>query len=161
MKSGSHLWRRSLSWLLPAAVVLAIDQVTKAWVASHLAIGSRTWLVGHLVSLTPLYNSGAAFSLLPHQAYWLGVIGVAAAVVVAVVAALTRQLWLGVTLGVLLGGIIGNLISRFRGQAVLDFIKLPHWPAFNVADMAITVAAVVLILESWAGARGKGGGSHR
>lgn len=154
-------WRRAGLWLIPALVVLAADQGTKAWVAAHLAVNSQTWLVAPWLSLTPLYNSGAAFSLLPHQALWLGVIGVVAAVVVAVVAWRTTETWLAVTLGLLLGGILGNLIDRLAGRQVLDFIKLPHWPAFNVADMAITVAAVVLILESLLRARTKGGPSHQ
>ncbi len=146
---------------MPAALVLAADQGTKAWVAAHLTVGTQTWLVPNLLSLTPLYNSGAAFSLLPHQALWLGVIGVVAAAVVAVVAWRTAETWLAVTLGLLLGGILGNLIDRLTGRQVLDFIKLPHWPAFNVADMAITVAAVVLVVESWLSARSKGGTSHQ
>ncbi|MHB1505484.1 MAG: signal peptidase II [Sulfobacillus sp.] len=148
-------------WLLPAAAVLAADQGTKAWVAANLPLGSQTWLVPNWLSLTPLYNSGAAFNLLLHQALWLGVIGVVAAAVVAVVAWRTDETWIAVTLGLLLGGILGNLIDRLMGRQVLDFIKLPHWPAFNVADMAITVAAVVLVVESWLSARTKGGTSHQ
>lgn len=157
MRNAPGAWQRAVSWLLPTLVVLVVDQLTKAWVAGHLALGTQTWLIPGLLSLTPYYNSGAAFSLLPHQAYLLGLIGAVVALVVAVVAARTKETWLAITLGLFLGGILGNLVDRLGGRAVLDFIKLPHWPAFNVADMAITVAAVILVVEALSGARGKGG----
>ena len=161
MTSRPGSLRRIGWWLIPALLVLAADQTTKAWVAAHLALGSRTWLVQPWLSLTPYDNTGAAFSLLPHQALWLGVFGVVAAAVVAVIAWRTTETWLAVTLGLLLGGTLGNLIDRLAGRQVLDFIKLPHWPAFNVADMAITVGAVVLVVESLLQARSKGVHSHR
>lgn len=146
-------WRRAG---IVAAVVLAADQITKALVSSSIALGSSRQVIPG-VSLVHAENSGVAFSLLTGSEALVVVFTV---VIVAGVVALfaaqrhRRLLWLAT--GLIVGGALGNLVDRVRLGAVTDFIQLPHWPAFNVADASITigVAALFLIL-------GRGGAAAR
>ena len=144
---------------LVLAAVLAADQVTKVLVRNALAVGERREILGPL-DLVRVNNDGIAFGFLG---------GGQAVVAIAVAAALVGLIvyfvlnagrplvWLPT--GLLLGGALGNVFDRVRDGAVTDFIKLPHWPAFNVADMAITfgVVALVYVLEG----RRKSQGSDR
>jgi signal peptidase II len=129
-----------------AALVLAADQTTKALITSSIALGaSRHLLPG--VSLVHAENSGVAFSLLTGSEAI--VVAVTAAIITGVLVLFTvqrrrRLLWLAV--GLIVGGALGNLLDRVRTGAVTDFIQLPHWPAFNVADTAITLGVVALFL---------------
>jgi signal peptidase II len=126
--------------------VLVADQLTKALVSSALGPGEERDVIGP-VTLVDVRNSGIAFGQLQHG----GVI-VAVVIAIAICALLvyfSRNLsrpWIWLPTGLLLGGALGNIIDRVREGAVVDFIKLPHWPAFNVADSAITVGVIVLIL---------------
>jgi len=137
-------WRRAG---LVALVVLVCDQVTKALVLSSIALGdSRHVLPG--VSLVHAENSGVAFSLLTGSE--VAVVIVTLAIVAAVLAYFARHggrrrlLWL--VTGLIVGGALGNLVDRVRAGAVTDFIQLPHWPAFNLADTAITLGVIALFL---------------
>lgn len=126
-------------------VVLAVDQLTKAAVRGSLEVGERRDIVGP-VDLVHVRNTGVAFG-----AFSGGGIVVVVLVAVALAALLAyfathadRPLaWLPT--GMLLGGSIGNIVDRIRIGAVTDFIKVPHWPAFNVADIAITLGVVALV----------------
>lgn len=134
--------------------VLLLDQVSKAIVVSSLAVGQyeQLWL-GFRVTNTE--NSGLAFGIGQGQGFVLAVT-VIALVLVLVWFALdpTRPgLWLGV--GLLTGGALGNLVDRIRLDAVTDFIDPPLWPAFNFADVAITLGAVALVLVSLKPADGR------
>ena len=126
--------------------VLVADLVTKALVKSSLEPGEVRDVIGP-VKLVDVRNSGVAFGQLQNG----GVI-VAAVIAIAICALLvyfSRNLsrpWIWLPTGLLLGGAVGNIIDRVREGAVVDFIKLPHWPAFNVADSAITVGVIVLVL---------------
>jgi signal peptidase II len=131
------------------AAVVAIDQLTKSWAVR--ALDDRTIdLVGSL-RFNLHFNSGLAFS----QGEGLGGVQAVVAIVVAGVLAFVarRSLpWMALGLGVVAGGALGNAVDRvFRGDgfldgAVVDFIDLQWWPIFNVADMALTVGGVVLLL---------------
>ncbi len=134
-----------------AAVVVLADQITKQLVRSSIALGSsRHVLPG--ITLVRAQNSGIAFSLFAGGD--LGVI-VVAAVVLAVVltyfARMRERPWMWLPCGLIAGGALGNLIDRLRDGVVTDFIKLPHWPAFNLADTAITLGVIALL---WVVARG-------
>jgi signal peptidase II len=134
---------------LIAAVVVGLDQLTKATVAAGIAPGKQESLLPG-VHLVHVHNTGVAFGFLSGGGTIVLVCTLAAlAVLIAyfVLHPLRRGLW--VPTGLLLGGAIGNLIDRLMHGWVTDFIKLPHWPAFNVADMAITfgVIALVFVLE--------------
>lgn len=131
---------------LVALVVIALDQITKALVRGSLGLGATRQLLPG-VTLVHTTNSGVAFSLLSGSAVTVTAL---ALVVLAVLAFYFARhgsqplLWLAT--GLIAGGALGNLIDRLRVGAVTDFIKLPDWPAFNVADSAITLGVVALVL---------------
>ena len=139
-----------------AAAVLIADQLTKQLVRSSIALGaSRHLLPG--VTLVHAQNSGIAFSLLTGSD--VGVIVVTLVVVALVLAYFARQgerrgMWLAC--GLIVGGALGNLADRVRAGLVTDFIKLPHWPAFNLADAAITLGVLTLFIVV-----GRGGATAR
>ena len=143
-------------YLLSGSVVL-LDQLTKQLANSHLTpyhpLPIAPWL-----NFTLSFNPGAAFSFLAGAGGWqrwfftILAIAVSAAIVVWM-HRLSRAEWrLGVGLALILGGAIGNVIDRLLFGYVIDFIDVYyahwHWPAFNIADSAITVGAVFLIVDS-------------
>jgi signal peptidase II len=148
-----------------AAVVLvavvALDQITKALVRGGVRVGEEdSFLPG--VTLVHVRNTGVAFGAFA---------GGGALVVALVAAALAALLFYFVThverrlvwlpTGLLLGGAVGNIVDRVRLGAVTDFIKLPAWPAFNVADMAITFGVLALLWVIEQGDEGRGGADRR
>jgi signal peptidase II len=128
-----------------AAGVVAVDQLTKALVRGGLELGERRDLVAG-VDLVHVRNSGIAFGFLEGGGALL-VAGTAFALLALVIFFVTHSgrplVWLPT--GLLLGGAIGNLIDRAAEGSVTDFVKFPHFPAFNVADTAITFGVVALI----------------
>ncbi len=138
-----------------AAVVLAVDQLSKAWAVEALGDGDVVDLVGSL-RLRLTMNYGSAFSLADGRG---PLISLLALVVVAVLLRTGRHATrpsMAVALGLVLGGAFGNLIDRafragdgFLGGGVVDFIDLQWWPVFNVADSAIVVGAILLFLVQW------------
>lgn len=143
--------RAWLAMLAVCGVVLALDQGIKAVIVNSLAPGERVDLVLGF-DLTRITNSGIAFGLLENagNALVLTITGVALLLVLGWFAAdpLRPELWLGV--GLLLGGAVGNLVDRLRLDAVTDFLDPPLWPAFNVADVSITVGVIVVALAALA-----------
>jgi signal peptidase II len=130
---------------LVAAVVVAADQLSKAIVRGAIAPGEEVKVVPgvHLVRAS---NPGIAFSQLAGGGALVVVIALVAlgALLAFFLTHLHRRLvWLPT--GLLIGGAAGNLIDRVRLGAVTDFVKLPHWPAFNVADACITVGVIALV----------------
>ncbi len=127
-------------------VVLALDQLTKHTIASDIAPGEqRHFLPG--VKLVHVRNHGVAFGFLSGGGAVLLIFTlVALAVLGGYLARRPERPWLWLPTGLLIGGAVGNLIDRLANGAVTDFIKLPHWPAFNVADMAITFGVIALVL---------------
>lgn len=132
--------------ILVAIAVILVDQVTKALVRADIPLGSQREVTGFL-DLVHVRNDGVAFSAFGGKP-WI-VVGL---ITVALVALLwyfrshaDRPLvWLAT--GLLFGGALGNIIDRVLDGAVTDFIKFSHWPAFNVADIAINIGVVVLII---------------
>ncbi len=146
-------------WLGVAVVAYLLDQVTKWWAQRSLTPGVPRSLVGDLVRLNLTHNAGAAFSL--GTGYTVFLTAVALAVVVACLRLAGRLGSTGwaVALGLLLGGALGNVTDRLvrspgplRGH-VVDFVQLPHWPVFNLADASICVAAVIVMVLSVRGIR--------
>ena len=131
---------------LTAVVVVAADQATKALVRSEIARGDeRDLLLG--ARLVHVRNDGVAFGQLGGSAVLVGVVVTVALAGLLAYFAMHRDtplIWLPT--GLLLGGALGNLIDRLHAGAVTDFVKLPHWPAFNVADMAITAGVIALLV---------------
>ena len=130
-----------------AVAVIALDQLTKALVRSGLELGERRELIPGVLDLVNVRNSGVAFGFLSGGGAIL-VVGTALALLALVLFFATHTgrslVWLPT--GLLLGGALGNLIDRAHQGHVTDFIKFPHFPAFNVADIAITFGVVVLVL---------------
>jgi signal peptidase II len=133
-----------------AATVALADQLSKAWVAQ--AFPQPTEIVGDLVRVVQVRNTGGIFGLLGDSALLLGA---ASTVVIALIIVYharegVRQHWLlSVALGLLLGGALGNLVDRLRLGYVLDFVDMGvgdfRWYTFNVADAAISTAIVLLV----------------
>ena len=138
-------------------LVIVLDQAVKYWVVSSFTLYESLPVIPGFFSLTYLTNTGAAFGLLAGRpAAWRQVFFVGVAVVaLAAIAFLYRKLrrdsvWYGVALGLIAGGAIGNLIDRIRLGSVIDFLDVyvgtHHWPAFNVADSAITVGVTLFLV---------------
>lgn len=130
---------------LVAGIVLALDQVTKHTIATGIAAGQeKKFLPG--VNLVHVRNTGVAFSIFSSGGTLVLVFTLVALALLLVYFALhPERPWLWIPTGMLVGGAVGNLIDRIANGAVTDFIKLPHWPAFNVADMSITFGVLVLL----------------
>ena len=151
-KNTSGLW----VWLLLATIIFIVDQLTKVLVVRSFGLGERKAVIPGFFDLTLLYNKGAAFSFLANAGGWqrwaFTIFGVLAALFILWM--LSRhggQRLFALALSLILGGAVGNVVDRiFRGQ-VVDFILMYHdrwfFPAFNVADSAITVGAILLILD--------------
>jgi len=131
---------------LTAVFVVVTDQASKALVRTGIPRGEdRDLILG--ARLVHVRNDGVAFGQLGGSGALVGIVVAAALIGLLAYFALHREtplIWLPT--GLLLGGALGNLIDRLNVGAVTDFVKLPHWPAFNVADMAITVGVVALLL---------------
>jgi signal peptidase II len=141
MASGGA-WARAA---LVMVAVIALDQATKALVRSSVAIGDRDGVFPG-VEIVHVRNEGVAFSRFSGGGTVVAVIVGAAllALLAYFVTHLDKPLvWLPT--GMLLGGALGNVVDRIRDGAVTDFIKLPGWPAFNVADVSITCGVLVLL----------------
>ncbi|MHB1776337.1 MAG: signal peptidase II [Acidimicrobiales bacterium] len=138
--------RPLLAALAAAAVVVALDQVTTSLAVAH--VHQPTHLLGPL-GLTLTYNTGSAFSLFTGDTVVLAALAVVLAAVLVAMARRVGRLSTALALGMVLGGALGNLADRlFRGHggAVVDFVTLTHWPTFNLADAAITVGVVLLVV---------------
>ncbi len=143
------------STLAVAALVVLLDQASK-WAVLHLIMQPpRLIEITGFFNLTLVYNTGVSFGLLGGSAPWKPWVlsGVAVVIVVVLLAWLRKQ---GGTLlllagGLVAGGAIGNVIDRLRLSMVVDFLDFHvagwHWPAFNVADSAISVGVVLLVLD--------------
>ncbi len=148
---------RALPWFAVSAAIVLADQITKWLVLARFAPGERMELTGFF-NLVLVFNKGAAFSFLADAPGWQTpvlvsfALGAAVLVSVLLVRSPGRQLFCA-GLACILGGAVGNVIDRLRFGHVVDFLDLHaagwHWPAFNVADSAITVGAVLLILDGF------------
>lgn len=147
-----------LKWLWLSAAVLVLDQITKLAASRHLDLYDPLPLLPFL-NLTLLHNTGAAFSFLNQAGGWqrwffvVLALGISVAIVVWLRSLAPRQKLLACGLALILGGAVGNLIDRLFLGYVVDFIDVYygrwHWPAFNIADSAITIGAGLLILDAF------------
>jgi len=141
------------------ALLYALDQVTKWLAVDRLTGRPDKELLGQVLVLHLTRNPGAAFSTGTSHTELFTVLAVAAVVVVLWLSRRLRSGAWAVAFGLLLAGIIGNLTDRvFRAPGVLrghvvDFLMLPHWPIFNVADMCINVAAALILVLAFRGIR--------
>lgn len=140
-------------------VILALDIITKRIAVAELSDGSVVSLAGGLLKLNLVYNPGAAFGIGTGYTLVLSLLAIGVVTVVIVMARKLRSTAWAVALGLLLGGALGNLTDRIfrepgflRGH-VIDFLQLPNWPVFNIADVAVSTAAVLIVLLSLSGRR--------
>lgn len=139
-----------------ALALYLLDQLTKYLATRHLDSTPRR-LVGSLLQLELVRNPGAAFGIAGGATVLFSLIAVVVVVVIARTARTLRSTPWALAFGLLVGGALGNLTDRvfrepgiFRGR-VVDFLEVPHWPVFNVADMGITCAAVLMAVLSFRG----------
>jgi signal peptidase II len=149
---------RATVWLLLSGLIVVVDQLTKSYITSHFGEFEFTSVLP-ILDITRMHNVGAAFSFLASASGWQRWVFIVLAVGVSI--AITAWLWrlprddhrlLAAVLALVLGGAVGNVIDRIRLGHVIDFIHF-HWdrayfPAFNVADSAITVGAACLLLDA-------------
>lgn len=143
---------RRLLWVTlgVAAVIVVIDQIAKLLAVTYLSAGEPVEVLGAILMLNLVRNPGAAFSLGTGFTFILSLVALAVVVVIVRTARTLGSVGWAIALGGLLGGAVGNLFDRifrdpglFRGH-VVDFLQLPNWPVFNVADMAIVGSAILI-----------------
>jgi signal peptidase II len=142
-----------------AAAVILVDQLSKAWMVHHFSLFDRVHVLP-VLDIILTYNTGAAFSFLAKASGWQRWVFVLLALLVSgtLIAWMRRlsaaaQPLLAAGLALIVGGALGNMLDRLMIGRVVDFIHV-HWghayfPAFNVADSAITIGAALLILDAW------------
>lgn len=154
--------RGGLWWLWLSALVLVLDQASKLLVMATLMPYQEVIAVTPFFNLVHVHNTGAAFSLFANQSGWqrwffLAVAALASGVILWLLAGTRGRTPFAIALALILGGALGNLIDRLAYGHVIDFLDFHaagwHWPAFNLADSAITVGAGLLI---WDGLWGSG-----
>jgi len=144
-------------WLILSIVIIVLDQVTKFYAVQSLVLHESKYIYDGF-NLTLMYNSGAAFSFLSDAGGWQRwfFIGVSCFISIVIVIwmynSLTKGRWLLFALAFILGGALGNLWDRLTLGYVVDFIEVYYkdlyWPAFNIADSAITIGAIMLVLDT-------------
>ena len=164
--------RRRCLWTLGlmALGVVVVDQLVKAWVVGSIKPRIESGegpieLLGGLVKFTYLENTGAAFSMGSGYTWIFSIVAVVVAVVILRTSRKLGSVWWAIALGGLLGGLLGNLTDRLTRPPgpglgyVVDFIQLPNFAVFNVADMFITCSAVLMVILALRGVEITGGRS--
>jgi len=148
--------RDTTKWLALAAAIVAADQLAKL-AAVHYLVVNKAITVTSFFNLVLVYNTGAAFSFLSQAAGWqrlffIAIAAIASVWIVYLLRKYPHQRLFALSLSLVLAGAIGNLIDRIRVGAVIDFLDFHalgyHWPAFNVADSAITCGAALLVWDA-------------
>ena len=140
-----------------AVFVIVADLLSKLAVVAHMTMYESHDVLGGLLKITYTRNPGAAFSVGEGMTAVFGLVAIAVAVAIVRTARSLRSLTWAITLGLLLGGALGNLGDRvFRSPGflrghVVDWIQVPHWPVFNLADSAICCGGVLAVVLSWRG----------
>jgi len=149
-----------LKWLGLSLVVFVLDQVSKHWVITYFSLYESVEIMPS-VNLTYVHNMGAAFSFLSSAGGWQRWFFVVIAVIATTVLMIwlsrlkPSERWMAVTLSLILGGAVGNLYDRISYGYVVDFIDVYygsyHWPVFNVADSAISIGVVMMLIDIFRG----------
>lgn len=129
-----------------AVLVFAVDRLTKAVVAGSVPLGQEVPAIDHVLWITHVQNSGAAFGIAPFGSIFFLVVSIV--VSIALVVYVAREgggLYTDTMLGLVLGGTVGNGFDRVLHGSVTDFFTVHWWPVFNVADSAISVGVVLLV----------------
>jgi signal peptidase II len=148
--------RKLASWYALALLLVLLDQLTKYWVSVSFDYGEARAVTGFF-NLVLTHNKGAAFSFLAAASGWqrgffIGIAVVAIAIIGVLLSRHAGDRLFCLSLSLILGGAIGNVIDRIALGYVVDFLDFYvagwHWPAFNLADSAITVGAVLLVVDA-------------
>jgi signal peptidase II len=146
--------------LLLSALIVLLDRLSKAWIVRHIPEGDTIPVIDHVFRLSHVRNPGAAFSMFtesarPEMTRWIlaGFSIVAAVVVLWAILRFGRHLTpTMIALALILGGTVGNLWDRLHSGLVTDFLEVHivhyHWPDFNVADSAIVIGGILLVLDA-------------
>jgi signal peptidase II len=150
----------ALKWLWLSVLVITLDLLTKS-IASHYLVMHQPLAVFPGFNWTLMHNTGAAFSFLSDASGWQRWFFSIIAIVVSVGITIwmkrlqPNQVWLAISLALILGGALGNVWDRLTLGYVVDFIQVYYgkwfWPAFNIADSAISIGAVMLVIDSFRG----------
>jgi signal peptidase II len=148
-------------WLLAiTALIVLCDRLSKAWIIRHIPEGDAIPVIDHIFRLTHVRNPGAAFSMFtetarPGLTHWIltGFSLVAALVILIILLRIGRRFTATtIALALILGGTIGNVWDRIRFGLVTDFLEVHivhyHWPDFNLADSAIVIGGILLVLDA-------------
>lgn len=139
-----------------AGLVMVLDQLSKWWILDGIMDPPRIIAIAPFFNLVLVMNRGVSFGMLSAAPVWLPWLLAGFAVLIAIALGLwllrVREALLAAALGLVMGGALGNVVDRFRFGAVVDFLDFHasgfHWPAFNVADSAITVGVALLLLDA-------------
>jgi signal peptidase II len=129
-----------------ALCVFALDRLTKGLVNANVPFGTEVPVIDHVLGITNVHNSGAAFGFAPAGAAFFLIASVAVSIGIAVyVARHPGDLRTDAILGLIMGGTVGNGFDRIAFGTVTDFVNVHFWPVFNVADSAISIGVVALL----------------
>ena len=142
--------------MLISILTIFFDQLSKWWILNVIMVPANTIPVTQFFNLVLVHNRGASFGIFSDAPGWASIALIVFAIIISIVLAIwmwqAQETLLSVALGLVIGGAIGNVIDRIRFGAVVDFLDFYaggwHWPAFNVADSAITLGVILLILDS-------------
>jgi len=135
-------------FFLISLLVLSVDQITKILVRTGIKEGTSVAIVPKILYFTHATNTGASFSMLTNYSFFLAIIAVL--VIIGIFVFYKKiPFQYRTAAALILGGTAGNLIDRLQYGTVTDFINVQIWPIFNVADSAITIAAILLIIIVW------------
>jgi signal peptidase II len=133
-------------FVLVAVAIFILDRVTKTMVAAQVPYGTEVAVIDHVLGITNVHNSGAAFGMAPAFAPIFMLASVLVAIGLAVYVFRTPASdFMYALLGLIMGGTVGNGYERLVNGTVIDFINFHFWPVFNVADSAVSVGVVLLI----------------
>ncbi len=142
-------WRNAVFGCVGLLVIIA-DQLSKTWIRTNLDIGQRLFDTGFL-QIVHVYNTGAAFGIFKDHSFTLTIVAFVGIIVILLLVFVLHSRWYFIdgmlvtsAVGLVLGGTIGNLIDRLRLGHVTDFIDFKVWPAFNVADAAVTIGVLII-----------------
>ncbi len=154
-------YRDPRPWLLGlSALVILLDRITKFWVSKHVGLDNVIVIIPHYFAISHVMNPGAAFSMFSYTAHpertrWLltSFSLVVALIVLIILLRIGRRLTLtSFALALVLGGAIGNVWDRIAYGTVVDFLQVHivryHWPDFNLADSAIVIGGILLLIDS-------------
>ncbi|WP_017575462.1 signal peptidase II [Nocardiopsis kunsanensis] len=149
--------RRYLLLMGVALGAIVVDFLTKEWALAALTHGEFVDVIGEFLQFTLVFNTGAAFSLGTGYTWVFTVISTIVVLAIGYMGRRVRNPWWGVTLGLMMGGAAGNLVDRFFRPpgpfegAVVDFLSVPNWPVFNIADSCVVVGAVLVVVLTFKG----------